>query len=166
MLLGATQGEELGGSDYMAVIAGVERGALPTLNYDLEIATANLVRDLIGAKLLKSCHDLSGGGLAVALAEACFGAERCFGARLSVDEYSGNSTGLLFAETGARYLISCDPKLEKKIRTRALEAGIPVTLAGKVGGDSIGIEGVASISAQSAWHGWKHGLDFAFGKIH
>jgi phosphoribosylformylglycinamidine synthase len=166
LVLGATQGEELGGSDYMAVIAGVERGALPTLNYDLEIATANLVRDLIGAKLLKSCHDLSGGGLAVALAEACFGAERCFGARLSVDEYSGNSTGLLFAETGARYLISCDPKLEKKIRTRALEAGIPVTLAGKVGGDSIGIEGVASISAQSAWHGWKHGLDFAFGKIH
>lgn len=166
LLIGATDGAELGGSDYMASFAGVERGALPTLNYDLEIATANLVRDLIGAKLLRSCHDLSGGGLAVALAEACFGAERCLGARLKIEDYSGNFTGLLFAETGARYLVSCDPKAEKKIRTRALEAGIPVSLAGKVGGDSIAIDGVAAISAKAALDAWKHGLDFAFGKIH
>jgi phosphoribosylformylglycinamidine synthase len=166
LVLGATNGTELGGSDYMAALHGVERGALPTLNYDLEIASANLIRDLIGAKLLRSCHDLSGGGLATALAEACFIAERCSGANLVVEDYTGNSTGLLFAETGARYLISCDPKAEKKIRTRALEAGIPISLAGKVGGDLISIEGVASIPADTAWTAWRHGLDFAFGKIH
>lgn len=164
LVLGATDGGELGGSDYLAAFAGVERGALPLLNYDLEIRTADLVRDLIGSKLLRSCHDLSGGGLAVALAEACFGGEHRIGASVVVEDYSGTPTGLLFAETGARFLVSCDPKNEKKVRARAADAGIPVSVAGKVGGAVISVEGVASLELDRAWTGWKNGLNNIFAK--
>jgi phosphoribosylformylglycinamidine synthase len=139
---------------------------LPTLNYDLEIATAQLMRDLIGAKLLRSCHDLSSGGLAIALAEACFGVESNFGVSVEIEEYTGSFAGLLFAETGARFLISCDPKNEKKVRARAADAGIPVTAAGLVGGDVIAVDGVASIEVSRAARVWRNGLDFAFGRLH
>lgn len=166
LVLGATNGVELGGSEYLATYAGVERGALPTLNYDLEIATAQLMRELIAAKLLRSCHDLSSGGLAIALAEACFGVESNFGVSVEIEEYTGSFAGLLFAETGARFLISCDPKNEKKVRARAADAGIPVTAAGLVGGDVIAVDGVASIEVSRAARVWRNGLDFAFGRLH
>ena len=74
-------------------------------------------------KLLLSCHDVSGGGLAIALAECCFGEKQQFGATLEVSEYEGRKDGLLFAETGARFIVSCSPKNASKVKKTLEEQG-------------------------------------------
>jgi len=164
LLIGQTDPNELGGSEYMAVEAGVERGALPVLNYDLEIATARFIREIIRAGLLRSCHDLSAGGLGIALVESCFGAPRPFGATLAGSHLEGRRDGILFAETGARYLVSCAPEREQEIRARAAAAGLEVSMSGRVGGANITVEGIATMPVAAAWERWRGGLAFAFGE--
>lgn len=158
LLLGRTVANELGGSEYMAHYAGVEKGALPSLNYDLEIRTANLVRTLVAREMLKSCHDLSTGGLAIALAECCFGTYGKRGAAFELKGASGRKDGLLFAETGARYLVSCAPNQEKKIADLARELGVEVTGIGTTGGKSIEIKGLAKIGVEEAYDVWANAL--------
>jgi phosphoribosylformylglycinamidine synthase II len=158
LLIGATNGTELGGSEYLARVASIERGALPRLEYDLEIRHSNFLRDLIHRGLLRSAHDLSSGGLAIALAEACMNPYGAVGATLTVPEYSGRKDGLLFAETGARFLVSCDPAQEAEVRALAASAGVPITAHGRVGGDSISIAGYASLSLSEAFERWQRGL--------
>lgn len=162
LLLGDTDPGELGGSEYRNHFDGVARGPLPRLDYALEIKTADLVRRLIDRRLLKSCHDLSCGGLAVALAESCFGVYRACGATLEIDHEPVFVEGLLFAETGARYLVSCDPTAEQQVRALAAEAGIPVSVSGVVGGTMIEIKGCASLDVAAAWERWKNGLEPLF----
>jgi phosphoribosylformylglycinamidine synthase len=162
-VLGITDDREMGGSEYMANYAGIEKGALPAVQYDLEVATGDLVRDLIQKGFLQSCHDLSSGGLAVALAESCFGINP-IGATLSVEQPYTRADGLLFAETGARYLISCKPEFEEKVRQAAKRRKIPLSLEGTVGGEDISVEGVALIPLHEAKKQWKTGLWKLFGK--
>ncbi len=164
LVLGATNADDLGGSEYMAQYAGIEKGALPILNYDLELKSANLIRSLISKGLLHSCHDLSSGGLAIALAECCFGAYgRLHGATLDLQEQSGRRDGLLFAETGARYVVSCKSSDAAKVRSLAQEQGIKVSAAGTVGGKEISIKGIARLDLQKAYAAWSNGLKPLFG---
>ena len=69
VLLGRLR-DELGGSEYLAVCHGVESGAVPVVDLDEEKKLIELSLELIGKDMLKSCHDISEGGLAVALAES------------------------------------------------------------------------------------------------
>ena len=164
LVVGATNADELGGSEYMAQYANLEKGALPILNYDLEIKTAELVRGLIRKGLLQSCHDISTGGLAVAFAECCFGAYgRLHGASIDLQEQSGRKDGLLFAESGARYIVSCKAADAAKIRALAQEHGIKVSASGTVGGNSIEVKGLAKLDAQKAFMTWSNGLKPLFG---
>ena len=75
----------------------------------------NTVRDLIQAGLVKSAHDCSEGGLAVALAECCFNPERLFGAEISIERSATTpATTVLFNESQSRIVISVAPAdLEK-----------------------------------------------------
>ncbi|MBX7143392.1 MAG: phosphoribosylformylglycinamidine synthase subunit PurL [Oligoflexia bacterium] len=158
LVLGATNGDELGGSEYLAQYAGVEKGRLPELKYAEEIKTAKTVRDLIDRRLLRSCHDVSSGGLAIALAECCFGTYSKRGCQLAVENYAGRKDGLLFAESGARYIVSCSAENEKKIRTRLAEASVAISAVGKVGGSNIDIKGFATIELERAYCAWSEGL--------
>jgi phosphoribosylformylglycinamidine synthase len=162
LVIGETNGTELGGSEFMAQYASVEKGRLPALNYEREITTADFIRSCIDKKLLKSCHDLSAGGLAIALAESCFGPLTQIGASLEVESYEGRKDGLLFAETGARYLVSCAPGDEKKLRTKLAEVGLGVTASGKVGGDTIRVGEIAAVSLEKAFRAWRSGLEHLF----
>lgn len=157
-LIGDTKGDELGGSEYLAQYGEMERGPLPLLDYDLEIRHANFVRGLISRRLLRSCHDLSSGGLAAALAESCFGPGGVLGAILHSETYKGRKDGLLFAETGARYLVSCAAGREVELRELAKKEKVPVSLAGTVGGNQISIDGIASIPCDGALQAWRSGL--------
>src|SRR5438874_1190875 len=65
-------GDELGGSRFLKVCHGKKIGAPPHVDLAREIEIQNAVRDLIRAGLVRSAHDCSEGGLAVALAESCF----------------------------------------------------------------------------------------------
>jgi phosphoribosylformylglycinamidine synthase II len=164
LVVGLTEGEDLGGSEYFAQVAGVEKGALPVLDYETEVLTNKVICELIDARLLQSCHDVSGGGLAVALAESCFGPQKQFGASLDVEDYEGRKDGLLFAETGARYIISCDPKNLAKIKKKFSDAGIGFSASGQVTKAlTIEVKEYASIDGADAVKGWERGLDALLG---
>jgi phosphoribosylformylglycinamidine synthase II len=163
LLIGATNGNELGGSEYLSSCYKIERGPLPILDYDLEIKHSSFVRALIDRGLIRSAHDLSTGGLAIALSECCMNPYGAIGATLSVSNYSGRKDGLLFAETGARFLLSCDPKNAAEIRSLAEAAGVLISGEGRVGGDTVTISDYASISLPHAYEVWRNGLAPLFG---
>ncbi|MCI5066485.1 phosphoribosylformylglycinamidine synthase subunit PurL [bacterium] len=109
------KGVSLGGSEYLAQRFHVEKGALPEIDYDGEVAVASVIRRLIEEKRLRSCHDIGAGGIAQALAESCFAAHRLqsgeelLGASLTISGEHAEGVRrdlILFGEGGPRYLIS------------------------------------------------------------
>ena len=65
-------GDEMGATHFLKVCHGRKEGLPPRLDIARELAAQNSVRELIRAGLVRSAHDCSEGGLAVALAECCF----------------------------------------------------------------------------------------------
>ncbi len=162
-LVGETKSDDLGGSAYLAEIHGIERGKLPSLDYALEQKTCDTIRSLSRSKLLQSCHDLSQGGLAVAFAEACFNDYTApKGATLTLVNRQVRGDVALFSESGARFIISCSPEKADELRTVMTSAGLVIAGEGRVGGTSITIEDIATLSAAGAFQKWFGGLDEIF----
>jgi phosphoribosylformylglycinamidine synthase len=163
-LLGETKESDLGGSSYLAEVHNIERGALPELDYELEKRTCDCVRFLIEKKLLSSCHDISQGGLGVTLAEACFSdylPPR--GVSLTLNSHTEmRGDALLFSESGARFLISCNPEHAETVRKLVTEHSVMITAQGTVGGTSIEVKHVAAIPSGVAYQAWHQGLDQLF----
>jgi phosphoribosylformylglycinamidine synthase len=163
LLVGSTDPSEVGGSAYLATVHGIERGALPKLDYSLERQTCDGIRALIDARLLASCHDISEGGLGIALAECCFkDYEAPLGACLTLTNSSGRPDGRLFAETGARFIVSCSSENTGAVKAKLSALGLTVSGEGKVGGTTIKVEGIAEIDAVTAFKAWFTGLDQIF----
>src|SRR5262249_26277393 len=79
---------ELGGSEYLATIHGIVAGAPPKCDLDAEKKLIDAVLDAIGRGVVRSAHDISDGGLAVALAECCVGdIEALMGAEISLSAW-------------------------------------------------------------------------------
>ncbi len=96
-------GYNLGGSQYLKICYGMKKGPSPRVDLGLEIKVQNAVRDLICEGLVKSAHDCSEGGLAVALAECCFNTEGLFGADvyLCSRQPPGDATHVSLADQGS-----------------------------------------------------------------
>jgi phosphoribosylformylglycinamidine synthase len=166
-VLGTTEPSDLGASEYLSVYAGLQKGRLPTLDYDIEIRNGETVRTLIEEGLLASCHDLSQGGLAAAVAEACFSPLGLRGVRVWPEAASTAQQmaphAALFSETGGRYLVSVKPKNEKKFLELVGARGVPVSFSGVVGGEEIIVEGCARVRTQDAYERWSQGLSSLLG---
>ncbi|MEM7050506.1 MAG: phosphoribosylformylglycinamidine synthase subunit PurL [Acidobacteriota bacterium] len=132
VLLGEDR-EEYGGSAYARLLLDVEQGAPPAVDLDHEARLAELLRVLAFNGSLWTAHDLSTGGLAVALAEATFG--RRLGARVEVP---GSALGL-FSETQGRVLVACDGGELDTVLGRAEKAGVAAREIGEVGGEELDI---------------------------
>ncbi|MFM7236486.1 MAG: phosphoribosylformylglycinamidine synthase subunit PurL [Cyanobium sp.] len=100
----------LAGSSYQGVIHGLLSGRPPRVDLDLERGVQALLRRAIHADLVASAHDLSDGGLAVALAESCIASG--LGAQITLPLSAERWDRLLFAEGGARVLVSVPPERE------------------------------------------------------
>jgi phosphoribosylformylglycinamidine synthase len=106
----------LGGSRYLKVCHGLKIGPPPQVDLPQEIKIQCAVRDLIREGLVKSAHDCSEGGLAVALAECCFNPEKLLGAEIALNADDTSATTVLFNESQSRIVISVAPAdLEKTI---------------------------------------------------
>jgi phosphoribosylformylglycinamidine (FGAM) synthase-like enzyme len=94
----------LGGSALLRALAGRDGGMLPELNLDDERRAIHAVTECILRGLVLACHDISDGGLAVALAEMVMGGwgQGRVGARVSMDALGGthSAADLLFSESG------------------------------------------------------------------
>ncbi len=138
LLIGQTR-EELGGSEYLKLVHGRVCGDAPALDLDNEKKTQDAVRNLITSGLLKSCHDLSDGGFAVALAECCItDIDSQIGCRVSVESELRPDI-LLFAESQSRYIVSCEENQLHKVKAVLEYSGIAFQQTGTVGGDRLEI---------------------------
>ena len=146
-------GDELGGSRFLKVCHGKKIGPPPHVDLAHEIEIQNAVRDLIRAGLVKSAHDCSEGGLAVALAESCFNPKQRFGADVDLrgveapvsgarnpDNAAGTAATTLFNESQSRIVISVAAKDVNKTMSILGEGGVPFQQLGKVGGDELRVQ--------------------------
>ncbi|QLL29813.1 phosphoribosylformylglycinamidine synthase subunit PurL [Thermosynechococcus sichuanensis E542] len=99
----------LGGSEYLAQIHGLVAGRPPQIDLDLEQRVQAVCRYGIQQGWVASAHDLSEGGLAVALAESCLSGQRGATIQLPAGTYPRWDM-LLFAEGGGRILVSVPPR--------------------------------------------------------
>jgi phosphoribosylformylglycinamidine synthase subunit PurL len=130
-------GDELGASQYLAVIHGRKEYRPPRLNYDLELRVQATVRGLIENGLVKSAHDCSEGGLGVALAECCVGREPGIGASVRFNDWSGRPDQLLFNESQSRIIVSVGPENAVAAEAACEAAKIPFRRLGEVGGSEL-----------------------------
>ncbi len=133
ILLGETKAE-IGGSEYQKLLLGRIEGRPPQIDLTVENKVQSMTLEAIRAGHVQSAHDLSEGGLAVALAECCMG--RNLGANINVE------TGLrpdlaLFSESQSRILISVSPQNVEKVKQLAEQQGVPFTELGKVGSEQL-----------------------------
>ena len=133
ILLGEDHGE-FGGSAYLRLLHGVEQGAPPRVDLAAERDLAEFLRLCIFEGMVRTAHDLSEGGLAITLAEACFG--QGLGAEIKVDL---NPT-TFFSESQARVLLAVAPEDVNAVLADAEDSGVPAREVGTVGGDTLQIK--------------------------
>jgi phosphoribosylformylglycinamidine synthase subunit PurL len=135
VLLGRTEAE-FGGSAWAHVLHGHLGGRPPAPDLDAEQRLASVLAAVATAGLLSAAHDLSDGGLAVALAESCLrGGTGCV-VRLPGDPFTA-----LFSESAARAIVAVRPGREAFFEAMCAEHGVPRASIGMVGGDQLVVEG-------------------------
>jgi phosphoribosylformylglycinamidine synthase II len=140
LLLGETR-EELGGSVWLALRRGLEAGLPPRVDLEHERRLQGLLARAVRAGLLVTAHDVSDGGLAVALAECCFGGEADVGAELTLADRM-RPDALLFGESTGRVIAAAPaagPLLEA-----ARDEGVPARVIGRTGGSRLVIQGAGA----------------------
>ncbi len=154
---------EFGSSEYAKEILGQVWGFPPALELEHEAALHKCLVKLIRERLIASAHDCSEGGLAVALAEACFPAG--VGARASLSSNGLPTEAVLFGEDATRVLISCDPKNVQAIKNTALEYGLAADELGASEPNNleISVDGrpVVSAKVSELQEVWERALDRA-----
>jgi phosphoribosylformylglycinamidine synthase len=141
ILLLGEPGSELGGSHYVKVIHGRKAGRPPRLDYAKEKGVQGAVRALIRMGLVRSAHDCSEGGLAVALAECCINGEETVGAEIDLSAFwTGRADELLFNESQSRIVISVRRENAAAALALAEWQGVPARRLGFTGGEYLRIK--------------------------
>ncbi len=142
LMIGETTGW-LGQSAYLATVCGREEGAPPPVDLTVERKNGDFVRGLIKAGRVTACHDVSDGGLAVALAEMAMAGG--IGATLTVLP-AGPAHATLFGEDQARYLMTVPETAAGALLAEANAAGVSALALGKTGGASLALPGEPALS--------------------
>jgi phosphoribosylformylglycinamidine synthase len=178
LLAGAT-GPGLGASAYAALAGLAAEDSLPGLDLAAEAAVQAFVRDAITARSVTAAQDVSGGGLAVALAEMAIWGGR--GGRFRVAVASAPAVAL-FGESPSRIVLTVRPADVPAVRALASRHGVPLAELGTVGGSrllvelfGVGATGAAEgrgesvadaveVTLSDLRHAWEHGLPRALGE--
>ena len=157
--------EELGGSEYLRVVHNLEAGAPPSIDLEREKRHQEFCLDAIEAGLVRSAHDLSEGGLAVALAECVFHGRRKLGCSVALEDSIRPDT-LLFGEAQSRILVTCRRKDLDRLRELARETGVPARAIGETGGTEIAVghrgRELLRLPVEKAFRAWKDALPNLF----
>ena len=124
----------LGGSEYLAFVEGETVGRPPALDLCDELAVQELVRDLVAQGTARTTHDVSLGGIAVALAEMAIHSE--LGFTLDVD-ISDRRDIFWFGERSATILVAAPADQVAAIRSRGDASGVPAAILGTATGDAL-----------------------------
>ena len=138
LLVGETTGW-LGASIYNREVNGSEDGAPPPVDLAMEKRNGDFVRGLITSRRAHACHDVSDGGVMVAVAEMALAAD--LGVELKLHPDVETPHAFLFGEDQARYLISVGDNDLNAILTTAEDRRVPCMKIGRVEGISLSVEG-------------------------
>jgi phosphoribosylformylglycinamidine synthase len=169
----------LAGSAYAALAGSATEDDPPGLDLAREAALQAFVREAIARGLVASAQDVSGGGLAVALAECAMWGD--LGATVRIADTHSPAVDL-FGESPSRLVLSCRPRYAAALVLLGRQHGLPIEVVGSVGGDRLVIElsgagatgnaeergggGVADmleVPVADLRHAWDHGLTRALG---
>jgi phosphoribosylformylglycinamidine synthase len=163
IVLGETR-DELGGSAWAHVVHGHLGGTPPRADLAAEQRLAELIAAAASAGLLASAHDLSDGGLAIALAESCLrGGHGC-----SVDLGGLPAFTALFSESAGRAVVTVRPEQAAQFAALAQSHGVPAAAIGTVGASSPGsaameVAGHFAIGLDELASVWRETLPRLFG---
>ena len=142
ILLGGN-GTHLGQSIYIDVVLDRADGPPPPVDLRAEKRNGDFVRSAIRNGQVTACHDLSDGGLAIALAEMCISSGK--GMNVVVGDQEPMHA-LLFGEDQARYVITVPVDMAGFMQINAADAGVPFNVLGSVGGDTLHLSGSSDVN--------------------
>jgi phosphoribosylformylglycinamidine synthase len=145
LLLGspaATGARALSGSEWLVRRMGRLEGDAPLIDLDAEVRLQRLVLELARSHRLDSAHDVSDGGLAVALAECCVSGAESIGARIKLAMAPSpiDALAMLFGETASGVVVSLAPTQVDPVTAMAHAAGVPAARIGDTCGTTLAIE--------------------------
>jgi phosphoribosylformylglycinamidine synthase II len=163
-LVGETK-RELGGS-HLSLVKGLSGGDVPTVDAVRAKQTFANIHQAIQARLIRSCHDLSEGGLAVAATEMAMAGG--FGMAIDIDPVCGelSATETLFSESNTRFLVETTEENSTEFQRLLDESGIPVFRLGTIdasGQVSVdrGGDAVLQVPVAEAKEAWQQPLDWS-----
>ncbi len=145
VLVGREQGW-LGQSLYQQIVAEKLEGAPPPVDLADELKAGRLVRGLIREGKVSAVHDVSDGGLLVAISEmALAGGEHGSGLGVELFPYEGKLPphAIWFGEDQGRYVLAVTPKDAEEVIERARLLALPARIVGRAGGDRLVLKGEA-----------------------
>jgi phosphoribosylformylglycinamidine synthase II len=154
LLIGDTQGW-LGQSVYLRDICGREEGAPPPVDLSAEKRNGDVVRGMIHAGTATAVHDVSDGGLLIALAEMAIASG--IGAQLLAAPAAIVPHAWWFGEDQARYIVTVPAADAGLVLAKMKGCGVPCVRIGTTGGDAIAVAGEAPVSVASlntAFESW------------
>ena len=152
LLIGDTQGW-LGQSVYLRDICGREEGAPPPVDLAAEKRNGDVVRGMIHAGTATAAHDVSDGGLLIALAEMAMAGG--IGARLLAAPGETVPHAYWFGEDQARYIVTVPADQAGLVLAKMKGAGVPCARIGTTGGDAVAIAGETPVSVASLKAGFE-----------
>jgi phosphoribosylformylglycinamidine synthase subunit PurL len=158
VLLGDTR-DELDGSEWAHVVHGHLGGRPPAVDLAAEARLAGLLASAAADGLLTGSHDLSEGGLAQALVEACLVGDR--GAAVTLPPL--DPFVALFSESAGRVLVTAPAERVDEIRSRAAAAGVPARELGTTGGSVLAVDGLPELPLAELRAAWEGTLPALFG---
>jgi phosphoribosylformylglycinamidine synthase len=157
LLLGEPAADALGGSRWAHVVHEHEGGALPALDLAAHVQLLELVRGLAADGVVAGLHDVSDGGLAVALAEmAVRGGIGCRVAGAPVATHAR-----LFSEAPSRVVVVVDPARRGEVERRAADEDIACTSLGSAGGDRVVLGDLVDVALDRLRDAWRDAIPMA-----
>ncbi|MGY5144057.1 MAG: phosphoribosylformylglycinamidine synthase subunit PurL [Candidatus Nitrosopumilus sp. bin_32a] len=162
LIVGDTK-DELGGSEYFEYVHKFIGGKCPAVNFEDSKKHMTSVLDIIDKNLIKSAHDCSKGGLAIAVSEICMTNQ--IGCKISLDKVPAEKLDvdrILFSESHSRYLLSFDKKNTSKIEDILKKNKVSFKQIGQFGGEQIQFTNasklIIDLDLKKAHNIWLHAL--------
>jgi len=152
LLIGGAPGW-LGRSAWLATICAREEGAPPPVDLAAERRNGEFVFALIRDGRVGAVHDLSDGGLAIALAEMAMAG--AVGVAVYPEVVAGPAHGFWFGEDQGRYVVTAQPDAVEALVAEAKRGGVPVLRLGLTGGDGLVLGHEAAISLRDLRHAYE-----------
>jgi phosphoribosylformylglycinamidine synthase subunit PurL len=143
-LLGGTR-DEFGGSEWANAVHGHLGGLPPEVDFDAERTLAEVLITAARNRLVSSAHDVSDGGVAQALVESCLRGGR--GVHIALP-FGADPFVWLFSESAARAVVTVSAPDEARFAAACQELGSPAARLGAVGGASVVVDGLFSLSLE------------------